>query len=76
MDPVCVNCGGQNDRVPQSYCHGCHRQIQAGWRRKLVAIPEEMVTPEQRAWLDRKRQGRRRASRGITYECEIQQDIA
>jgi hypothetical protein len=61
MDPVCVRCGGVNDRVPQSYCAPCHRAYVAARRRTVVEIPEEMVTAEQRAWLERQRPGRRRS---------------
>ncbi len=60
MMPVCTRCGGPNDRVPQSYCHDCHKTVQAEWRSGMVSIPETMVTPEQRAWLNRQRPGRRR----------------
>lgn len=60
MDPICVKCGGPNDRVPQAYCHECHRTTQAQWRRGMVSIPVDMVTQEQKAWLDRQRPGRRR----------------
>lgn len=59
MDPVCVKCGGPNDRVPQAYCRACHASTQAEWRKDKVSIPYTMLTFEQRAWLERQRPGRR-----------------
>jgi hypothetical protein len=35
--PICVRCGGYNARIPQSYCHACHRNYVKEDRRKKSA---------------------------------------